>query len=99
MVHRTRINPYGNPSLLAQKLRRLRVYLKMSRVTFAEEVLQMPPTSLKNWELGYRDEIPARVLCALYAHPDTQRYIPYLVDNNVQLTRLTLNKEVGRNIR
>lgn len=37
----------------AQNLRNLRKFLKMSRPVFAEK-LQMPATTLKNYELGYR---------------------------------------------
>ena len=43
--------------ILAAKLRRIREHLGMSRQAFAE-LLGIPPTTLKNYENGYREAIP-----------------------------------------
>ena len=57
--------------VLAAKLRRLREHLGMSRPAFAE-LLGIPPTTLKNYENGYREAIPASVIGRWTASPPSR---------------------------
>ena len=65
------------PSMLAKKIRRLRESMEMSRPEFAE-MLSVPPATLKNYELGYR-EVGGAFLVALANTPETAKYTHYLL--------------------
>ena len=65
------------PSMLAKKIRRLRESMNMSRPEFAE-MLSVPPPTLKNYELGYR-EVGGAFLVALANTPETAKYIHSLL--------------------
>ena len=69
------------PSMLAKKIRRLRESMEMSRPEFAE-MLSVPPTTLKNYELGYR-EVGGAFLVALANTPETASYIHSLLLTSV----------------
>ena len=81
--------------VLAAKLRRLREHLKLSRPAFAE-LLGIPPTTLKNYENGYREAIPASVLVTLANTASTANYIPYLLNNFATVDTLgVMDKEAA----
>ena len=65
------------PTLFAKKLRAIREHVGMPRPRFAE-VLNIPPTTLKNYELGYR-HAPASLVVALYNSGLTTLYVTYLL--------------------
>ena len=71
------------PSMLAKKIRRLRESMDMSRTEFAE-MLSVPPTTLKNYELGYR-EVGGAFLVALANTPETASYINSLLLTSVSV--------------
>ena len=70
--------------VLAAKLRRLREHIGMSRPAFAE-LLGIPPTTLKNYENGYREAIPASVIVTLANTASTACYVPYLLNNSASV--------------
>ena len=72
---------------LAAKFRRLREHLGKSRPAFAE-MLGIPPTTLKNYELGYREAIPASLLLTIYNKPELANYANYLLDDTKTLDTL-----------
>ena len=74
---------------LAAKLRRLREHLKLSRPAFAE-LLGIPPTTLKNYENGYREAVPASVIVTLANTASTANYVPYLLNNSATVDTLGL---------
>lgn len=74
---------------LAAKLRRLREHMKMARPEFAE-LLGIPPTTLKNYENGYREAIPASVIITLANTASTACYVPYLLNNSASVDTLVL---------
>lgn len=80
---------------LAAKLRRLREHLKMARPEFAE-LLGIPPTTLKNYENGYREAIPASVIVTLANTASTARYVPYLLNNSATVDTIgVMDKEAA----
>lgn len=80
---------------LAAKLRRLREHLKLSRPAFAE-LLGIPPTTLKNYENGYREAIPATVIITMANNPSTANYTQYLLNNATGVDALgVLDKEAA----
>ena len=81
--------------ILAAKLRRLREHLKLSRPAFAE-LLGIPPTTLKNYENGYRESIPASVIITLANTASTANYVPYLLNNSATVDTLgVMDKEAA----
>ncbi len=81
--------------VLAAKLRRLREHLGMSRPAFAE-LLGIPPATLKNYELGYREAIPASLILTIYNKPELANYANYLLDDAKPLDTLgVLDKEAA----
>ena len=81
--------------VLAAKLRRLREHIGMSRPEFAE-LLGIPPSTLKNYENGYREAIPASVIVTLANTELTANYTTYLVSNAVAIDALgVLDKEAA----
>lgn len=60
-----------------QRLRQLRESLDLSRPKFAE-LLGIPPTTLKNYELAYR-EIGGTTLLRMANHPELSGYLPWLM--------------------
>lgn len=71
----------NQPSTMALKLRRIREHLGKSRPTFAL-MLGIPATTLKNYELGYREGIPATLLQAMFSHPALGGYLTYMLDES-----------------
>ncbi|ANT70293.1 hypothetical protein TK34_22285 (plasmid) [Aeromonas hydrophila] len=63
--------------LFRQKLRLLREFYELSRPKFADE-LKIPPTSLKNYELGYRT--PALELLMAINNSRFQPHVIWLLD-------------------
>ncbi|MGL4504592.1 MAG: helix-turn-helix domain-containing protein [Aeromonas sobria] len=61
----------------AKRLRQLREQLKLSRPKFAD-LLGIPPTTLKNYELGYR-EIGGGLLLLIANHPTLNQYSQWLL--------------------
>ena len=81
--------------VLAAKLRRLREHLKLSRPALAE-LLGITPTTLKNYENGYREAIPASVIVTLANTASTANYVPYLLNNSATVDTLgVLDKEAA----
>ena len=62
--------------IAAQNLRNLREFLDVSRPTFAE-MLQIPPTTIKNYELEYRKLSLTCVqnIAALLSKPLGERFV------------------------
>jgi len=80
---------------LAAKLRRPREHLQLSRPAFAE-LLGIPPTTLKNYENGYREAIPASVIITLANTASTARYVPYLLNNSATVDTIgVMDKEAA----
>ncbi|AUZ76644.1 MULTISPECIES: helix-turn-helix domain-containing protein [Aeromonas] len=61
----------------AKRLRQLREQLNLSRPKFAD-LLGIPPTTLKNYELGYR-EIGGGLLLLIANHPTLNQYSQWLL--------------------
>ena len=81
--------------VLAAKLRLLREHLKLSRPAFAE-LLGIPPTTLKNYENGYREAIPASVIVTLANTASTANYTQYLLNNATGVDAIgVLDKEAA----
>lgn len=66
---------------LAKKIRGIREYHGMSRPVFAK-TLNIPPTTLKNWELGYRDA-SGKIVLLICNHPIYRQHSSYLVDMRI----------------
>ena len=71
----------------AKRLRQLREQLNLSRPKFAD-LLGIPPTTLKNYELGYR-EIGGGLLLLIANHPTLTEYSQWL------LTGINVNQQQG----
>ena len=71
------MNP--DTSIVGKKIRHIRESLGLSRPKFAE-LLQVPPTTLKNYELGYR-EVGGAFLVALAQHPDLHKFTLWLLSD------------------
>ncbi|ART83557.1 transcriptional regulator [Oceanisphaera profunda] len=69
------MNP--DTSLVGKKIRQIRESMGLSRPKFAE-LLQVPPTTLKNYELGYR-EVGGAFLVALAQHPELHKFTLWLL--------------------
>ncbi|MGL6006083.1 helix-turn-helix domain-containing protein [Aeromonas sobria] len=61
----------------AKRLRQLREQLDLSRPKFAD-LLGIPPTTIKNYELGYR-EIGGGLLLLIANHPTLNQYSQWLL--------------------
>lgn len=61
----------------AKRLRQLREQLALSRPKFAA-LLDIPPTTLKNYELGYR-EIGGGLFLLIANHPDLKQHLDWLL--------------------
>lgn len=72
------MNP--DTSLVGKKIRQIRESMGLSRPKFAE-LLQVPPTTLKNYELGYR-EVGGAFLVALAQHPDLHKFTLWLLSDH-----------------
>ena len=64
-------------SLAGRRLRLVREMLELSRPMLASK-LDIPPTTLKNYELGYR-MMGAEMLVALTMVPDTQAHMMFVL--------------------
>ncbi|WP_265466472.1 helix-turn-helix domain-containing protein [Aeromonas salmonicida] len=71
----------------AKRLRQLREQLNLSRPKFAD-LLGIPHTTLKNYELGYR-EIGGGLLLLIANHPGLTQYTGWL------MTGITANQQQG----
>ncbi|MFP2770830.1 helix-turn-helix domain-containing protein [Oceanisphaera sp. KMM 10153] len=71
------MNP--DTSLVGKKIRQIREAMGLSRPRFAE-LIQVPPTTLKNYELGYR-EVGGAFLVALAQHPDLHKFTLWLLSD------------------
>ena len=69
---------------MCQKLRRVRDHLGVSRPVFAE-MLGVPPTTLKNYEMTYRVSVPASLLIKITSHPKLTQFAIYLIDENLSV--------------
>ncbi|WP_421173669.1 helix-turn-helix domain-containing protein [Aeromonas enteropelogenes] len=67
----------------AKRLRQLREQLKLSRPKFAEQ-LGIPPTTLKNYELGYR-EIGGGLFLLIANHPELRQHSTWLLTGSTEL--------------
>lgn len=59
-----------------KRLRKLREHLGLSRSKFAD-MLGIPPTTLKNYELNYR-EISGGILLLIAQHPELSAHFTWL---------------------
>ena len=57
---------------VGQKIRQIREVIGLSRPKFAE-LLSVPPTTLKNYELGYR-EVGGAFLVSMASHPQLHQF-------------------------
>ena len=71
----TRINLLNHHA--AKRLRQLRERLALSRPKFAA-MLDIPPTTLKNYELGYR-EIGGGLFLLIANHPELKHHCDWLL--------------------
>ncbi|GHA16977.1 helix-turn-helix domain-containing protein [Oceanisphaera arctica] len=71
------MNP--DTSLVGKKIRQIREAMGLSRPRFAE-LIQVPPTTLKNYELGYR-EVGGAFLVALAQHPELHKFTLWLLSD------------------
>ena len=81
--------------IAAQNLRNLRKFLNVSRPAFAE-MLQIPPTTIKNYELEYRKVSLACVqnIAALLSKPLGERFVtPTLITKGEFATLLNTAQE------
>lgn len=62
-----------------KRLKQLRQKMGMSRPKFAE-LLGIPPTTLKNYENGYR-EISGGLLLVIAKHPELKQHFQWLCGN------------------
>ena len=69
---------------LCQKLRRVRDHLGVSRPVFAE-MLGIPPTTLKNYEMAYRVSVPASLLIKINNTPALCGFVIYLINENMSV--------------
>lgn len=71
------MNP--DTSLVGKKIRQIRESMGLSRPKFAT-LLQVPPTTLKNYELGYR-EVGGAFLVAVAQHPELHKFTLWLLSD------------------
>ena len=69
---------------LCHKLRRVREHLGLPRPKMAE-MLDVPPTTLKNYEMAYRVSVPASLLIKITSHPKLTQFAIYLIDENLSV--------------
>ncbi len=67
----------SNIVTVGKKIRQIREAVGLSRPKFAD-LLGVPPTTLKNYELGYR-EVGGAFLVALAHHPDLHKFTLWLL--------------------
>ena len=72
--------------MFAAKLMWLRQHLGLSRPKMAE-LMDVPPTTLKNYELNYR-KAPASLLITINQHSQLKQFTPYLLDMNCPVDSL-----------
>ena len=75
-----KVTPQNNqmPETIGQRIRHVREQLEMSRPKFAN-LIGIPPTTLKNYECGYRDAVPASLLLKLIHCQGPDRFADYLL--------------------
>lgn len=73
-----------------RRLRKLREALGLSRPKFAEK-LGIPPTTLKNYELGYR-EIGGGLILQIANHNELNEYVIWLM-NGTNIPQLILTAD------
>ena len=64
---------------VGQKIRQIREVIGLSRPKFAE-LLSVPPTTLKNYELGYR-EVGGAFLFSMASHPQLHQFTLWLLSD------------------
>ena len=64
---------------VGQKIRQIREVVGLSRPKFAE-LLSVPPTTLKNYELGYR-EVGGAFLVSMASHPQLHQFTLWLLSD------------------
>lgn len=64
---------------VGQKIRQIREVIGLSRPKFAE-LLSVPPTTLKNYELGYR-EVGGAFLVSVASHPQLHQFTLWLLSD------------------
>ena len=70
-----------NEVSVGQKIRQIREVIGLSRPKFAE-LLSVPPTTLKNYELGYR-EVGGAFLVAVASHPQLHQFTLWLLSDKI----------------
>ena len=64
---------------VGQKIRQIREVIGLSRPKFAE-LLSVPPTTIKNYELGYR-EVGGAFLVSMASHPQLHQFTLWLLSD------------------
>ena len=80
---------------LCQKLRRVRDHLGVSRPVFAE-MLGIPPTTLKNYEMAYRVSVPASLIIKIANHTELRHYTGYLTNESVTVEAIKHKEVAGK---
>lgn len=73
-------------ALFADKLSRIRAHLSLSRPKMAN-LLSIPPTTLKNYELHYR-KAPASLLMKVNQVEELKQFTTYLIDSSIPVESL-----------
>lgn len=85
------------------RLKALREHFGLSRPVLAA-MAGFPPTTMKNWETGYRDRVPASLGYSVLARPEMELFTPYfmyllegeVIDIGEQLVPVVPSAETGR---
>lgn len=80
---------------LCQKLRHVRDLLGVSRPVFAE-MLGIPPTTLKNYEMAYRVSVPASLIIKIANHPELRCFTTYLINESVSVEAIQHKEVAGK---
>jgi DNA-binding transcriptional regulator YiaG len=91
-IHLFNPKAVATTAFIGQRIRIMREYLKLSRPVLAR-MLDIPPTTLKNYELGYRNtslemivaiqdsELKAHVMFLITGKTDDAAFVSYIKDN------------------
>ena len=78
-------------TVLAHRIQAVRETLNMSRDAFAN-LMSVPPTTLKNYELSYRHRVPVSFITRMLEIPELKDYVAYLISPVAQVNDIyTIN--------
>lgn len=76
---------------LGLKIRKIREEVGLSRTRFAGLFTELPMTTLKNYELGYRTAVPAGLVIEIMHHEKTKAYSEYLTNPSIAVDDIKVN--------